>query len=218
MTSLLPSAAMPFISSSTASSIELPGTLSRRSAPCPSPRRTRSTAVATYHQNRTGSLSSTSSVTQANAASRPEHQARTAVVLPYPAGAATSVSATSSSTSRACKKVLSLDHAPTQGGGSELRLDQRGQRAGAGTAAPRFHPLSDPPGIRRHHCRTSSQDCQARHHADRLASAVRDHPGEAAAQATQERRTPVPSLIDGERAVRRPQMFAARRVAARAPP
>ena len=95
MTSSPPSVATPFMSSSTATSIGLPATLSRRNAPRPSPGRTRSTAVATYLHSRTGSLSPASSVTQASAASRSAHQARTAVVLPYPAGAATSVSGAS---------------------------------------------------------------------------------------------------------------------------
>ncbi len=70
------------MSSSTATSTGLPATPSRRSAPRPSPGRTRSTAVATYRHSSTGSLSPASSVTQASAASRLAHQARTAVVLP----------------------------------------------------------------------------------------------------------------------------------------
>ena len=48
-----------------------------------------------YVQSRFGSLSPGSRRTQARAASRPSHEARTAVVFPYPAGAATSVSGAS---------------------------------------------------------------------------------------------------------------------------
>ena len=82
MTSSLPSAATPFISSSTAASTGLPATSSFRSAARPSTGRTRSTAVATYLHSRTGSLSPASSVTQATEASRVAHHARTAVVFP----------------------------------------------------------------------------------------------------------------------------------------
>ena len=46
-----------------------PATASRRSARWPRPRRTRSSAVATYLHSRTGSLSLSSSVTHATAAS-----------------------------------------------------------------------------------------------------------------------------------------------------
>ena len=60
----------------------LPATPSRRSAPRPSPGRTRSTAVATYRHSSTGSLSPASSTTHAGATSRLAHQSRTAVVLP----------------------------------------------------------------------------------------------------------------------------------------
>ena len=84
--------AMPFISPSTASSTEPPAGLSRCSAPRPSPGRTLSTAVARYRHSRAGSLSRASRVTHASPASTVAHQERTAVVLPYPAGAATSVS------------------------------------------------------------------------------------------------------------------------------
>ena len=91
-TSPLSSETMAFMRSSTATSIGLPATASRRSARWPRPRRTRSSAVATYLHSRTGSLSLSSSVTHATAVARPAHQSRTAVVLPYPAGAVTSVS------------------------------------------------------------------------------------------------------------------------------
>jgi hypothetical protein len=50
----------------------------------PNPSRTRSTAVATYVHNRTGSLSPASSKTQARPAPRCSHRTRTAVVMPYP--------------------------------------------------------------------------------------------------------------------------------------
>ena len=56
---------------------------------------------ATYVHRRIGSLSPASSVTHASAAFRPAAHARTAVVFPYPAGAATSVSAASSPASSA---------------------------------------------------------------------------------------------------------------------
>ena len=60
-----PSLATPFTSSITALSRTPPGVFRRCSAPRPRPPRTRSTADATQVQNRRGSLSLTSSVTQA---------------------------------------------------------------------------------------------------------------------------------------------------------
>ena len=60
-----PYAAIPFMRSTTESSIAPPCTSSRRNAGWPRPLRTRSTAVAISRQSRTGSLSPRSSVTQA---------------------------------------------------------------------------------------------------------------------------------------------------------
>jgi hypothetical protein len=90
-----PNVAMPFTSSITALSTP-PEISSCCNAPRPRPWRTRSTAVAAYVQNRTGSLSPASSVSQATAPDLLSYQARAATVFPYPGGAATSVSITSS--------------------------------------------------------------------------------------------------------------------------
>ena len=83
----------------------------------PSPGRTRSTAVATYRHSRPGSLSPASSVIQARADPSAAHQERTAVVLPYPGGAATSVTGASR------PPRASAEHAADRGchGGDEAR-------------------------------------------------------------------------------------------------
>ena len=119
-----------------------PSRLSRCSAPRPSPGRTRSIAVATYFHSRTGSLSPASSVTQASAASRLAHQARTAVVLPYPAGAATRVRRASLAGVERLPDARSIHHAAPHTGG------RRAWPRPAGEAPPhqaRPRARADPP-------------------------------------------------------------------------
>ena len=92
MTMSEPYAARPFISSSIGKLIRAGDIL-----PLMGPEyrlRSVNPRSATYVHSRCGSLSRLSSVTHASAQPRLPHHARTAVVLPNPGGAATSVSGT----------------------------------------------------------------------------------------------------------------------------
>ena len=134
------------MSSSTTFSIGLPNVPSRRSAARPSPGRTRSTAVATYRHSRPGSLSPASSVIQARADPSAAHQERTAVVFPYPGGAATSVTGSSPPAS-IVRDTRPIDDARAQTRRGELGLDEQWRGFRGLVVAARVGPL---PEIRSH--------------------------------------------------------------------